>query len=70
MKYQEIKTKTDKELITLLHEQRQKLAKLAIDMKTQKVGNVKQILAVKKLAARIQTERRAREMSKLEESNG
>lgn len=70
MKLVDLKTKTDAELQTLLIDTRASIAKLTVDMRTQKLPNVKQLAAYKKLVARILTLVRERELTKLEESHG
>lgn len=69
MKVADIRGKSDKELQTLLADSRKSLAEAVIEMRTTQVKNVKQIAAVKKTIARAITERRERELKKLEESN-
>lgn len=70
MKLVDLKTKTDAELQTLLIDTRASIAKLTVEMRTQKLPNVKHLAAYKKLVARILTLVRERELTKLEESHG
>lgn len=70
MKLVDLKTKTDAELQALLIDTRASIAKLTVEMRTQKLPNVKQLAAYKKLVARILTLVRERELTKLEESHG
>lgn len=70
MKLADIRTKSDKELQTLLTDSRKALADAAVDIRTKQVSNVKQIAGIKKTIARTITEQKEREFKKLEESNG
>lgn len=70
MKLQDIRSKSDKELITLIAESRKQLADSWVDMKTKKISNVKKIAGIKVTIARSLTEQKERELKKLEESNG
>ena len=68
MKMKEITQKTDKELDTMLRENRKQLSQIVIDSRTKQTSNVKQIAAVKKTIARLLTEQKQREIN-LEEKN-
>lgn len=69
MKITEILDKNDKELATLITDTRKKLADLHVEMRTKKVSNVKQILAIRKTIAQALTVQRQREISALEATN-
>ncbi len=69
MKLSEIMQKSDKELATVLAEQRKQLSQGLMDLRTRQVSNVKQAAAHKKTIARILTVQRQRELTK-EEANG
>lgn len=70
IKIADLRQKNDKELVALLADTRTAAAKLVVEMRTQKVPNVKQLHAHKRTIARIQTVIRERELTKLEESHG
>lgn len=55
MKITDIVQKSDKELVVLLAEQRAKLAELRVDYRVKQVSNIKEIAAVRKTIARINT---------------
>lgn len=69
MKLSEIIDKNDKELAALVTDSRKKLADLHVEMRTKKVSNVKQVLAVRKTIAQALTIQRQREISALEATN-
>lgn len=69
MKLADITQKSDKELATLITEQRQKLAQARTDLRTKQGGNVKEILALRKTVARVLTVQRQRQLTK-EVANG
>ena len=68
MKLQDITTKTDSELKTLLQATRQELAEAVIDSRTKEDKNTKRQAALKLAIARIMTISRQRELTKLEEA--
>ncbi|HSX41557.1 MAG TPA: 50S ribosomal protein L29 [Candidatus Saccharimonadales bacterium] len=70
MKYQELASKSDKELNTLLSDTRKQLADELVNIRTKQVANVKAIQKLKKTIARAETARRAKELKLTEESNG
>lgn len=70
IKVADLKQKNDQELQALLAETKSSAAKLVVEMRTQKVPNVKQLAAYKRTVARILTIMRERELTKLEESHG
>jgi ribosomal protein L29 len=62
MKYSDITQKNDKELATMLADQRKQLAQARSDMRTKQVSNVKQIAALKTTIAQLLTAVRQREL--------
>ena len=68
MKLQDITTKTDSELKTLLQATRQELAEAVVDSRTKEDKNTKRQAALKLAIARIMTISRQRELTKLEEA--
>lgn len=68
MKLQDITTKTDAELKTLLQATRQELAEAVVDSRTKEDKNTKRQAALKLAIARIMTISRQRELTKLEEA--
>lgn len=66
MKLNQITEKSDKELQSLVVEQRQALANQVVEFRTKKVSNVKQIKAIKQTIARALTIARQRELTKTE----
>ena len=69
MKFAEISQKTDTELQSLLADRRKEVGQARIDLRTKQVSNVKQIIAHKKIIARVLTIQRQRALTK-EEANG
>ena len=69
MKVKEMRTKSNKELITLLAELRAKLAQVHVDMRVKETPNVKQINALKKDIARVMTLQREAEIKDMEKTN-
>lgn len=55
MKVKEMRTKSPKELETMLKELRTKLAQVHVDMRIKETPNVKQISAIKRDIARVLT---------------
>jgi ribosomal protein L29 len=70
MKMQELSEKSPQELQQLIMDEHTKLAQLAIDMRTKKVSNVKEIAARKKTIAQAMTLARLRELGGNGENNG
>ena len=70
MKLTKIVEKTDKELEALITEQQAKAADLVVNLRTQKVANVKELRSVKRTIARALTLKRQRELAALEKDNG
>ena len=68
MKLQDITTKTDAELATLLTTTRQELANAVVDSRTKEDKNTKRQAALKLTIARVMTINRQRELTKLEEA--
>lgn len=68
MKLQDITTKTDAELKTLLQATRQELAEAVVDSRTKEDKNTKRQAALKLTIARAMTISRQRELTKLEEA--
>lgn len=60
MKIQDIVQKSDKELANVLTEQQAKLAELRVEYRIKQVSNIKELAAVRKTVARIQTIMRER----------
>lgn len=53
MKYQELKTKSESELKTLLAESREKLRDLSFKVRSNQLKNVREVRSAKKLIAQI-----------------
>ncbi len=70
MKLSKITEKSDKELETLLVEQKAKAAELVVNLRTAKVTNIKELHSVKRTIARVLTIARQRELKALEKNNG
>jgi len=68
MKLQDITTKTDAELKTLIQSTRQELAEAVVDSRTKEDKNTKRQAALKLTIARAKTISRQRELTKLEEA--
>ncbi len=66
MKLAQIAEKSDKELDSLVSDQRQALASHAIEMRTKKISDVKRTAAIKKVIARALTIQRQRQLSQAE----
>ena len=62
IKIADLRTKTDKELTTLLEDMRAKLAAATMDMRAKQLKNVKQIAAKKREIAQILTLQNERQM--------
>jgi ribosomal protein L29 len=69
MKIAKIVEKSDSELAQLLTDTKGELAKLAIEMRTKKVSNIKQTNSLRKIVARALTIQREREITKLEQTH-
>lgn len=63
MKLAQIVEQSDKELEQLLKTSRESLAEAMVQLRTQKVPNVKQIAGIKKTIARVQTIERQRALT-------
>ncbi len=74
MKLTKITEKNDKELEALIAESQAKAAEIAINLRTTKVANVKELHAVKRTIARALTVKRQRELAaadaSMEKNNG
>lgn len=70
MKLNDIKQKSDKELMALLADTQKDVRDSLVEMRTKQFSDVKKIHRLKKTAARVLTIQRERELTKLEESNG
>lgn len=70
MKLAKITEKTDKELEALIADSRKKAAELVLNLRTQKVANIKELHLVKRTVARALTVKRQRELAELEKNNG
>ena len=69
MKISQIVEKSDADLKQLIADTKNDLAKLAIDMRTKKVSNIKQTNSLRKTVARALTIQREREITKLEQNH-
>jgi len=69
MKVKEMRTKSTKELETMLVDLQSKLAQTHIDMRVKESPNVKQIRALKRDIARVLTLQREAEIKEMEKSN-
>ena len=69
LKFKEIAAKSDKELQTMIDDNRKKLAQARIDMRTKQVKNVKEIHSLKLSLAQALTAQRQKLDAK-EENNG
>ncbi len=63
MKVKEMRTKSEKELSTMLIELRTKLSQAHIDMRVKETPNVKQIAAIKRDIARVLTLQRQTQLA-------
>ncbi len=63
MKVKEMRTKSEKELSTMLVELRTKLSQAHIDMRVKETPNVKQIAAIKRDIARVLTLQRQTQLA-------
>jgi ribosomal protein L29 len=74
MKLNKIVEKNDKELEALIAESRAKAAEIAINLRTTKVANIKELHEVKRTIARAMTVKRQRELAatdaSMEKNNG
>ena len=70
LKFKDIQQKSDKELATMLGDNRKKLSETLVDMRTKQVANTKQIGAYKRQIAQILTAQRERELTAKEENHG
>ncbi len=69
MKVAEIIKVSDKELDQIITDNQRKLSDIAVEHKTKKVSNVKEIASVKKTIARVLTIKRQRQITQQESKN-
>lgn len=69
MKVKEMRTKSTKELTTMLDDLRTKLAQTHVDMRVKETPNVKQIKALKRDIARVLTLQREAAIKDMENTN-
>lgn len=69
MKVKEMRTKSSKELETMLQDLRAKLAQTHVDMRVKETPNVKQIKAIKRDIARVLTLQREAQVKDMEKTN-
>jgi large subunit ribosomal protein L29 len=69
MKVKEMRTKSSKELETMLQDLRTKLAQTHVDMRVKETPNVKQIKAIKRDIARVLTLQREAQVKDMEKTN-
>ncbi len=69
MKVKEMRTKSTKELATMLKDLQVKLAQTHVDMRVKETPNVKQVKALKRDIARVMTLQREAQIKDMEKTN-